>query len=79
MSRSKQRAEELAQFDPSQFEANFSSESDVSMTQSVRSRDDHRADKALVDQLAAISDLMKRIDNQLALKDKLLKSPVCSF
>jgi hypothetical protein len=76
MSGTNKRQADLDQFDPAQFDINFSSESDMSMVQSTRSRDDHREDKKMIDQLNSISDLMKRIDNQLALKDKLLRSPV---
>jgi hypothetical protein len=74
----KHQVSDLEAFDPAQFDVNFSSESDLSMAQSARSRDDKKDDKQMVDQLASIADLMKRIDNQLAQKDKLLRSPVRS-
>lgn len=72
------RQSDLDQFDPAQFDINFSSESDVSMAQSVRSTDKYKEDKKLVEQLGAIANLMKRIDNQLSMKDKLLASEVGS-
>jgi thiamine monophosphate synthase len=76
MSANQKRQADLDQFNPAQFDVTFSSESDVSMVQSVQSRDDHKADKKMIQQMQNISDLMRRIDTQLALKDKLLESPV---
>ena len=75
MSSTKRQAD-LDQFDPVQFDVNFSSESDVSMSQSVRSTDKYKDDKKMVEQLSAISSLMKKLDDQLAMKKKLLDSDV---
>lgn len=75
MSSTKRQAD-LDQFDPEQFDVNFSSESDVSMSQSVRSTDKYKDDKKMVEQLSAISSLMKKLDDQLAMKKKLLDSDV---
>ena len=65
---------DLDEFDPNQFDISFSSSSEVSVAASTRTKDEHREDKKLVDQLNGITALMKRIDNQLANKDRLLNS-----
>jgi hypothetical protein len=72
------RPSELDQFDPGQFEINFSSESDVSMNQSSGSPSKYKEDQSMLLQLGAIANLMKKIDSQLAMKEKLLKSDVVS-
>jgi len=70
----KERHMDLDEFDPNQFDISFSSSSDVSIAPSTRTKDEHREDKKLIDQLSGITALMKRIDNQLANKDRLLNS-----
>ena len=70
------RNPDLAEFDPGQFDINFSSESEKSMVASVKTKEDHKEDKKMIDQMDAIAALMKRIDSQLANKDKLLTSAV---
>lgn len=72
----KQKAD-LDEFDPCQFDIDFSDESDKSMVLSVKEPNPAKADdKSMVMQLEAIANLMKRIETNLSNKDKVLGSTV---
>jgi hypothetical protein len=75
----KQKAD-LDEFDPCQFDINFSDESDKSMVMSVKEANPSKEeDKSMVKQLEAIANLMKRIETNLSNKDKVLGSTVGSL
>ena len=76
LSKEAQRKSELDDFNPDQFDINFDSSSsrEELPPSPQKHKEEHKEDKVLLDQLGAIANLMKRIDAQLANKDRLLNS-----